>query len=117
MVGLRRLAVAVHVALMAATAAVFADYALAAVWRGVLLTLALLPLALTLPGLAAGNRNALRWLAVALVLYCGLGSVEAIAARTLAAATTFLLALVELALVLSLSRRRGARSRAAAGES
>jgi len=110
------LAMLAHLGLMTGVATTIADFALPAAARAVLIALGLLPLALTFRGLAATDRGVLRWLALALVLYCGLGTVEVIAAGSLAAAAVLLCALVELALTLNLIRS-DARARAATAES
>jgi hypothetical protein len=62
------------------------------------------PLLATSPGLIADRAATLPWLAVALVAYVGLATVEVVARGSLAAATMLLLALLELALALVLTR-------------
>ena len=94
---LARLLLALHLALAAAVALTIVDFALAPGPRAVLILLALLPLALSLYGLIAGRTSTLRWLALALVLYAGLGSVEVIAAGSWPAVGLLLFALLELA--------------------
>lgn len=72
--------------------------------RLLITALALLPLLLLLPGLIKVKRSVLPWLALALVVYVGLGTVEVIATRTVPASALLLLALVELGLAISLRR-------------
>ena len=66
--------------------------------------IALAPLALALPGLLSERPGAMRWIAVLLVLYAGLGAVEVVARGHPAAVGLLLFSLVELAVVLSLTR-------------
>jgi uncharacterized membrane protein len=63
-----------------------------------------LPLLLCLPGLLRLRAASLSWLAFVLVPYCGLGIVETMAAFSWASAGLLLAALLNLGLVLSLSR-------------
>jgi uncharacterized membrane protein len=107
---MRRAAIAAHVGLLIAVPVTIAGFALSLPLRALVAGILMLPLALTLPGLVTGRSASLRWLALALVLYCGFGCVEVIATGTPAAALTLLFALAELALVLMLIRRSGARS-------
>ena len=102
--GLRNGALLMHLGLAAAITATLLAAVPGPGLRWLLLGIALLPLAFTLPGLLACRVTALRWLALALVFYTGIGSMEAIAAGSLAAAGLLLFALVELALVLILLR-------------
>jgi uncharacterized membrane protein len=89
-----------------------------ALWiRAILITLALLPLALMLPGLRRAQPSTLRWLALALVLYAGLGSVEVIATNSPAASGWFLFALIELGLAVMLNQHLAPRARGGREES
>ena len=101
---LARLLVTLHFALAAAVALTVRDFALTPGARVVVALLALLPLILSLRGLIAGRTATLRWLAVALVLYAGLGSVEVIATSSRPAIGLLLFALLELAATLILLR-------------
>ena len=66
----------------------------------------LAPLLATLPGLARGQRQTQRWLAVLLVLYVGATSVEVVARAGAPLVSTALLAAVaELSVLLVLIRR------------
>jgi hypothetical protein len=85
--------------------------------RVLIIGLALLPLLASLRGLAAGRSVSLRWIAVALVAYAGLGAVEAIARGHPAAIAVLLLALLELAVVFILTRAARPQSPRATGES
>ena len=112
-----RLAAALHVALGIAFAVMVVSLDLDAPLRALIAVIALAPAAFTLPGLMAGRPEALRWLAVLLVLYAGLGAVEVVARGHPAAAGVLLFALIELALVLSLTRLPPPQGPRAAGES
>jgi hypothetical protein len=100
----RRLALATHLGLGAALVFALAGLGSAPALQLLLIVLALLPLVATLRGLWTGRRQTLRWLALALVGYTGLGAVEIIARGDPATTAVMLLSLVELALVLSLVR-------------
>jgi hypothetical protein len=63
------------------------------------------------------RRSSMRWLALALVLYTGLGAVEVIARPHAAAVAVLLFALIEFGLVLSLTRAPSSQSPRATGES
>lgn len=102
---------------MASFAATAADFVLPMPALGLLIALGLVPPALSFRGLLARDSGVLRWLALALVLYCGLGAVEVIAAGSVPAVALLFCSLLELALTLMLIRRNGARSRAATTES
>lgn len=95
-----RLLLPLHFALAAALALTVLDFGLAPLPRAALAVVALLPLALCLPGLLAGRKETLRWLALILVLYAGFGCVEVVAAGTMTAVVLLLTALLELALTL-----------------
>jgi len=97
--------VGLQVALIAAVLASLLALAIPLAPRILFASLAVLPLVLTLPGLLRRRRSVLAWLALWLVAYAGLGSVEVIASRSVAANLTLLFALLELAFVLSLRRR------------
>ena len=74
------------------------------------------PLLATLPGLARGQRQTERWLAVLLVLYVGATSVEVVARAGAPLVSTALLAAVaELGVLLVLIRRSRDRSPSAHG--
>jgi hypothetical protein len=113
----RRLALAMHAGLAIAVGLVLASLELVTSMRLTAIVLALLPLLATLRGLVAGSSERLGWLALSLVLYAGLGAVEVIARTHPAAVVVLLLALIELALVLSLTRGRNSRSPRATRES
>jgi len=114
---LRRALIALHLALaLSISLALFQIQAAGAIRAG-LIGLALLPLALILPRLIGGGTTALSWLALVLVLYAGLGSVEVIATQSLAAAVWFFSALGELGLVVMLNRRPGPGGRGGPEES
>ena len=93
-----------HLALALALGLSIGNFPIAAAARGAIGIVALLPLALTLRGLAARRPATLRWLAVALVLYAGFGSVEVIATGSLPAIALLLASLLELAATLILLR-------------
>lgn len=106
-----------HAGLAVAVTATLAAVDAALPVRLVLIVAALLPLVATLPGLVRMRIQALRWLAFALVIYAGLGSVEVMATGTLAAGALLLFALLELGLVMAVSRRLALLSRDAREES
>jgi uncharacterized membrane protein len=112
-----RLALATHLGLAIATALTLRGLDLDPILRITIVVAALLPLALTLPGLVARRRRQLQWLALALVLYAGLGAVEVIAGRHPANVAWLLSALLELALVLRLTRAPPLPTPRATGES
>jgi uncharacterized membrane protein len=112
-----RLALATHLGLAIATALTLRGLNLDPMLRFATMVVALLPLAVTLPGLLARRRNHLQWLALALVLYAGLGAVEVIATRHWANVAVLLFALLELALVLRLTRAPRPPAPRATGES
>jgi uncharacterized membrane protein len=114
---MRNLILSAHLCLAIAVGWTLAALEVSAGARLLLLGCAVLPLLLFIPGLVAGRRNTLRWLAVALVLYAGLATVEVIATATLAAAAWLLFALLELALTLMAGRAAATQSRAATEES
>jgi uncharacterized membrane protein len=114
---LHRLALATHLGLALAVVGTFATLDLAPAYRLTIVLLALLPLVTGLPGLVARRRASLQWLAVALVIYVGLGTVEVIARGHVAAIALLLLALLELALALSLTRATPPQSPRGSGES
>ena len=114
---LHRLALAAHVGLAVALGLTLGTLDLAPVYRSTIIVLALLPLVLGLPGLLGRRRASLQWLAVALVIYAGLGTVEVIARSDPAAMAVLLLALLELALALSLTRAQPPQSPRGSGES
>jgi hypothetical protein len=93
-----------HLGLAAAVCATLFMTETSMAMRAMLTGIALLPLVATLPGLLAGRHSVLPWLALTLVAYTGLGTVEVIATGSLAASLLLLLALLELALALSLRR-------------
>jgi uncharacterized membrane protein len=101
---LRRLTLGVHAGLLLALGSVLWQVG----WRlpvfAIVTVLAALPLLATLPGLLADRSSTPRWLAVALVAYVGLATVEVIANGSLGAAAMLLLALLELGLLLLLIR-------------
>lgn len=103
--GIHRAALVVHAGLALALAATLIAVALPPGLRLAGIAVAWLPLAATLPGLIGRRIEALRWLALALVLYAGFGTVEVMATGTLAAAAVLLAALLELGLVLMLCLR------------
>jgi hypothetical protein len=106
---LRRLALVCHVLLMAALAA--SVLTAPTVLRLAVAVLLVLPLLLTVPGLAAERRTIEKRLAVLLVAYIGGASVEVIAqsGRLFTLSAALLLAALELGLLLALTRRRDAR--------
>jgi uncharacterized membrane protein len=101
---LRLLTVALHLGLMLALAAVLLRSGAPPPVAALVTAAAVLPLLAALPGLIADRAATLPWLALALVAYVGLATVEAIASVTPSAAAMLLLALLELGLVLLLSR-------------
>jgi hypothetical protein len=109
-VTLRQATVGCHLLLMAALAASVL-WAPPTALRSALAVLVLLPLALTLRGLAAGRRAAQPWLAVLLVAYIGGISVEVVAqaGRMPVLSGALLAAVLELGLLLALTRRPVAR--------
>ena len=114
---LHRLALAAHLALAVAVFLTLDTFLLALPYRLVLAVLALLPLAMSLDGLIKRRRPGLQWLAVALVIYVGFGTVEVIANTHPAAVAVLLLALLELALILSLTSVKPPQSPRGSGES
>jgi uncharacterized membrane protein len=113
----RRLALALHAGLATTLAFSLATVESAPAVRVTFIVLALLPLVATLRGLIMGRGETLRWLALALVLYTGLGAVEVIARSDAASIAVLFLALLELALVLSLVRAPRSRAPHVTGES
>lgn len=101
---------AVHLGLLASVVATLATTGPAGLARLASIGLGITPLAVSLPCLLPARRAGLPWLAVALVLYSGFGSVEVIAKGTLVSAALFFCALLELGLVLALIRLRRPRS-------
>jgi uncharacterized membrane protein len=99
------LALVAHVGLALSVGATIAVAALPVPLRVLLAGLAVLPLIVTFPGLKRSSTGVLAWLAVALVIYTGLGTVEVIAAGTRLSIALLLFATTELCLVLVLSRR------------
>jgi Predicted membrane protein (DUF2069) len=114
---LRRLTLATHIGLAGGVGLTLGSLELGTIWRVSIALVALLPLAASLPGLMAARRSSMRWLALALVFYAGLGAVEVIARTHPAAVAVLLCALIELALVLSLTRAPRPQSPRATGES
>lgn len=114
---LHRLALLSHLGLALAVVLTLGTLDLAPVYRSLVVMLALLPLVVGLPGLWRRRRTGLQWLAVALVVYAGLGSVEVIARSHPAAVAVLLLALLELALAFSLTRAPPPQSPRGSGES
>jgi hypothetical protein len=114
---IRAAALLVHAALALAVGATMLDIDAAAWVRAVLLGVTLVPVAATAPALIGLRHNRLRWLALVLVLFAGLGSMEVIATGTVAAAVLLLSALLELGLVLILVRRPLPRAHDAPGVS
>jgi hypothetical protein len=106
---LRRATVCCHVLLLAALAA--SIVATPTPLRLAAAVLVVLPLLLTLRGLAAGRRAAERYLAVLLVVYIGGASVEVVARSGDAPllSIALLAAALELGLLLALIRRPAAR--------
>jgi hypothetical protein len=111
------LAVALHGALSSSLGILIISVGLDPLPLAAIGFIALSPAALALPGLMAGRPEAMRWIAVLLVLYAGLGAVEVVARGHPAAIALLLFALVELALVLSLTRSPPPRGPRAAAES
>ena len=103
-ISLHRLALATHLGLAVAVVLTLGTLDLAPAWRLAIALLALLPLVAGLPGLLSRRRASLLWLTVALVMYAGLGTVEVISRGHPAAVAVLLLALLELALAMSLTR-------------
>lgn len=101
---LHRVALAAHLGLALAVALTLGSIDLGPVYRPAIVLLALLPLAATFPGLLRRRRASMQWLAVALVLYAGIGAVEVIARSHPGAIVLLLLALLELALAQRLIR-------------
>jgi uncharacterized membrane protein len=112
-----RLALAAHIGLALAVFLTLDTFPLALPWKLALSALGVLPLVMGLPGLVGCRRQSLQWLALALVIYVGLGTVEVIADSHPAAVAVLLLALLELALILSLTRARPRQSPRGSGES
>jgi uncharacterized membrane protein len=104
------LALATHLGLVAAVIATFAIADLGMTVRLGSTALGVLPLAAALPGLLRGRRAGLPWLALALVAYAGLGTVEVMASGTSVSVALLGLALLELGLVLALIRAPKPRS-------
>ena len=106
---LRYATVACHVLLMAALA--ISVLTTASLLRAVLAAVLVLPLLLTLPGLAAARRAVEQRLAVLLVVYVGGASVEVVAqsGAVPSVSVALLAALLELGLLLALIRRPVAR--------
>ena len=104
---LRRATVGCHVILIAALVAGLVPPATAA--RVLAAALLALPLLLTMPGAARGQRAALQRLAVLLVAYIGGTSVEVVArsGEALTFNVALMAALLELSLALALIRRSG----------
>ena len=102
---MRRAAIGCHLLLIAALVASFVPPPSALRFTAAALLAA--PLLVTLPGLVQARRTALQWLAVLLVAYIGGLSVEVVARSGNAPAQSFalLVAALELALTLALSRR------------
>jgi uncharacterized membrane protein len=98
-----------HLLLMAAVAASVVTTPTAP--RLAVAVVLLLPLLLTLRGLAKGRRATLQWLAVLLVVYIGGASVEVVARSGAVPLldVALLAAVLELGLVLALIRRPTAR--------
>lgn len=107
---LRRATVGCH-ALLMVTLAASALWAPPTPLRIALAALLLLPLALTVRGLAAGGRAIQQRLAVLLVAYIGGISVEVVAqaGRMPTLSVALLAAVLELGLLLALTRRPAAR--------
>lgn len=101
---LHRIALAAHLGLALALALTLGSIDLLPVYRLAIIVPALLPLAAGFPGLLKRRRASLQWLTVALVLYAGIGAVEVIARSHPGAIVLLLLALLELALILRLTR-------------
>jgi uncharacterized membrane protein YoaK (UPF0700 family) len=106
---LRHVTLGCHVLLLGALAA--AMLATPTALRLALTVVLLLPLLLLAPGLAAGRRTSQQRLAVLLVAYIGGISVEVVARSGGAPllSVALLAAVLELGLVLALTRRRAAR--------
>jgi hypothetical protein len=106
---LRRVTVGCHVLLMAALAA--SVLTAPTMLRLAIAVVLLLPLLVTVRGLAAGRRTIEKRLAVLLVAYIGGASVEVVAqsGRIPSLSVALLLAALELGLLLALTRRPGAR--------
>jgi uncharacterized membrane protein len=102
----RLLALACHVTLMALLAAAILGPAVT-VGRWLATAAVVLPLALTLRGLATGQARTQRWLAVLLVPYAGGFSVEVVARAGAAPllGVGLMVAVLELGLTLALIRR------------
>jgi hypothetical protein len=99
-----RIAIGAHFGLLVAVVATIAAFDLALWLRLGLATTASLPLLATMRGLLTARGPALPWLALALVGYAGLGTVEVIAGLSIAAGLLLFLALLELGLLLILRR-------------
>lgn len=99
---------ACHAALAAAVAAAAVTLPGAGPARLLALLAGLVPLAAMTPGLLRGRRNAYVYGALILVLYVGFAATEVVASasRSSPAALVMLLALAELALLLTLARIR-----------
>jgi hypothetical protein len=99
-------AVAAHVALVAAVTAMLHAAIDESPAREIAIGVAAAPLLATLPGLWRRNRAALPWIAVLLVPFVGGAIIEVVATSGAGAADVALFAaLAELALVLALIRR------------
>lgn len=98
-----------HALLLGACAALVASAPLGTAPRVALLVAVAAPLLLAVPGLLAGRRYTLQWLAILLVLYIGGAMVELVVrGRAAAAVLALLAALAELALLLTTLRNRSA---------
>jgi uncharacterized membrane protein len=98
-------AVGAHAALLALVAAAAATSTLPPGGRLAAAAAATAPLVLAFPGLRRGSRRARQWVALLLVLYIGAAIVEVVASsRRALPALVLLAALVELALLVALSR-------------
>jgi len=109
---MRAVLLTLHALLIAATGLAILEQVDAVLTRLLALAVCLLPLALALPGLAAGRHRTRQWLALLLVVYIGAAAVEVVATlgSARACAAVLLIALLELALLFALSRRPPPRS-------
>jgi len=105
-------AVGAHVVLLALVLCSVGAGGLPPGWRAAAALAAGAPLALALPGLIRGRRYTCQWLAVVLVLYAGAATVEVVAAagRATWAALAMLVSLLELGLLVALSRSLARRA-------
>ena len=112
---LRLAALACHVLLLIASAALLYRTFGASPWRELGAALAAGPLLLTLAGLRAGRGRTEQWLALWLVVYAGVAAMEVVASAgaTRLASVALFASVVELAILLTLNRRSAARARAA----